>query len=634
MANTRTDLPGTAVLFGGGLLTGWTGLSLSVGTYTVKQVASTLFNSKQIILAGDYSGGWPTKLAYTNDVDTVTYATTFTSTTYNAGDDQTTFVFSSFSPYVVGQNPNAGFNFMATLAVRADGTAANIAALVASDNDGSSAANAISWANLIADDANVSAGDIIELYDNGGTYTASSGIVLEMTADMSGTSGNPTIVRAATGNTPVIQNTGSAKGIDFATGSNFIDVDLDVTIGAAEDAVHASGNSGTNGSSYQFTNTFRGNITGTAGVSACEDGLSTDGTAELRAFGCNLTDIVESGASTGQAMTCHTDGKLLVINCNITDCNVAYADGTPTGTTLIMIGGTISGCTEAGVTSTTTDGRVILQNVTIDHSSATTVMGHTASNQAGRYRMYGCTLNLSNGANCQFNSDSHFEGNTFNLTGTATQIRVSGNSRCFFWRNTVNMDSIYQFFRVQSGGQVDFQGNLFSIPNSGNGSVVGYNSYTGTQRGYVYNNRFIGTSAGTRAQFTFIDCDVIQNTFANLGATGQGQRALDASVTTDASGNPVVSGGFEAYQNIFHNCVGNSGAYVVNANIDADNNVFSGTTAVETETYSRDTDVEFNGKWEPTTGGVFEGARVATGGGSAFNGVIDYNIINHNIIER
>lgn len=526
---------------------------------------------------------------------------------------------------------------MATLAVRADGTASDIATLIASSNDGSSAANAISWTNLIADtsywtsyDPGTNGADIIELYDSGGSYTAATGFVLEMLSTMSGVSGDPTIVRAATGNTPVIQNTGSAIGIEFSTGSNFIDVDLDVTIGAAEDAVHSAGTSGTNGSSYQFTNTFRGNITGTAGISACEDGISTDDTAEIRAFGCTLTDIVENGASSGQALTSHTGGKILAIDCTINDCNVAYADGSPVGASLIMIGGSISGCTEGGITATTTEGRVVVQNVTINHSSSTRVFGHTASNQAGRMRFYDCTFNLTGGTNCQFNSDSHFEGCTFNITGTATQIRVSGNSRCFFWRNTVNMDTIYQFFRVQSSAQVDFQGNLFSIANSGNGTVVGYNGYTGSQRGFVYNNRFVGASAGTRAQCNFIDCDVIQNTFANLGNAGNGERALDASVTTDASGNPVVSGGFEIYQNIFHNCVGNSGAYLISSDITDDNNVFSGTTAVETETYSRDTDVEFDGSWFPTTEGIFEGA-VNSGASSSSKGM---GIISNSIITQ
>lgn len=618
----RYALPGNAETLtelGSGRV-GWLNLNLQVGSHTINRVSTTsFFLTKEIHLVGDYSDGWPSDLAYSDDNDSFDESTVWTASEYNAELNETYFSLAGSTQFVDGANPNAGFNGMATLAVRADGSAANIAALLATSNDGSSAANAISWANLITDDANVNAGDIIELYDGGGSYTAATGIVLEMTADMSGTSGNPTIVRAAAGNTPVIQNTGNAIGIDFATGSNFIDVDLDVSVAATNDGVHASGTSGTNGSIYQFTNTYRGDVTGTAGVSSCEDGVATDDDAELRLMNMSFDDLIENGATSGQALTNHTNGKLLCINVNVRNCGVVYADGTPTACSLFWFGGEISGNNATGFETTggiisngSTTGMVHLDGVTITHANSSNALFQlTQNNQSARLQFYDCTFNLTGGTTNQMDSDSRFVNCTFNLTGSGFQIRQTQNSRCYFWNNTVNMATIEQMFRVQNGAQVDFQNNLFDMRNaSGSGAVVGYNSYTGTQLGFVYNNRFIGSASD--AQFTFIDCKVVGNTFAGFTLTS-GRRSLDQGVTSGITGS-------ETSQNIFHDCTGGNGAYFLDVSITPDYNIFSGTTASESEALGREIDIELDGNFYPTTLGVFEGARQLAGGDGGLGG--------------
>lgn len=109
MATVTVDVPGTAVSLSGGFLIGWDSLSLAVGDYTVERVASTLFSSKVIALSGDYTGGWPSDLGYNDDADSVSSDTTFTSVSYSADTGQTTFAYSSLSPYTLGGNPNARF---------------------------------------------------------------------------------------------------------------------------------------------------------------------------------------------------------------------------------------------------------------------------------------------------------------------------------------------------------------------------------------------------------------------------------------------------------------------------------------------------------------------------------------------
>lgn len=518
---------------------------------------------------------------------------------------------------------------MATIPVWANGTAANIAAAT----DGSAQATSISWANLLTDSANINAGDIIELYDSGGSYTAALGFVLEITSAFNGASGNPTIIRAATGETPVINPTGTAIGIEFSTGADYVEVDLDVTQGASSAAVHASGDAGTDSASHNFTCVYKGTITGNGGSADDGDGVSTDSTAEILLDGAVIQDIQLITPSSGnpQGVTCHTNSKIKAINnTQILNCNTAYSEGSATDTEFQMYGGVISEPIALGVENGSTAGLVLLKGVTFTCTSNIAILGHIQNNTASKLILDGCTFNLTGGNINQFDSDTVFRDCTFNLTNPGSfQLRQTQSAVLYFWGNTINYTgAIATIFRAQNSAKVDLQRNTFDLTAAtGNGQLTTFASYTGAQYNIFYNNKLIGPSGGARAQVSLTDVDCKFNTFVNIGQDSTSERALDLA-TTGTSPTPTVGENIVLY-NIFSNCLGNSGAILQNGTwapvIDYNN--YADGTADEGDTNGTTTSPSLNSNNESTVAQVWQGARIASSGGGGSTRIIDHNII-------
>ena len=516
---------------------------------------------------------------------------------------------------------------MATIPIRADGSAANIAAATS----GVSASTSLNWANLIADDANVSAGDVIELYSAGGSFTASSGVVLQVTADMSGALGNPVIIREAAGNTVSVISTGSARGIDFAAGCNYVEVDLDVTQQSTDAAVHASSTAGIAGDGYTIV--YKGTVTGRAGAADDGDGISTDGIgtanrSELLLDGATIQDIRRITAAPGspQSVTCHDDSRCRAINgTRILRSNTVYATGGAATANFEMTGGEITTWYGDGIDlNTNAGGNAIFNSVTITNDQDARLHVVTQNDQDGIVLYNQCTINISNSDQIsQNNSGVVIQDTALSITDSSGfQFRCNRSKPIEIRGGSITIvgAKATQLIRIQgAGGRYVVKGVKIDVSALTSGGIFTTGGSTfGTDNKFI-NNKMLGGESGVSLTNNFTDADIRFNTFVGIGVASNSNRAVSVGETNGTS---------QVSDNIFSNCLGNNGCIFTDSGTPfIDRNNYSNGTADEGDELGSTTDPVLNSNNEPTAASVYQGARSFASGGSGSGKTIGNNII-------
>lgn len=512
---------------------------------------------------------------------------------------------------------------MSTIVVRSDGSAPNLAAAtIGTGGDPSSASSALDWDGVVSNAASINAGDIIELYDNGGLYTqesGSSGAIIRIPSSLSGTAGNPIIIRKAATGSPVVRSNNALYGINWEVDTNYTDVDLDVTHRGTVAAIHTEGRSGIAGDGY--TNVYRGTITGRAGAGDDADGISLDNTtgltadfaerSELHGIGATVQDVqlITPAGGSPQAMTPHNECRLKMTNCSILRCNQVFQQGSSGGASLEFIGGTVTDWYGGGFENGSNSGLVHVNGANITQNEAPTLFSSTINGTFEGILFENNTITLNSTSQVsQGNNSITFRGNTLNLNGASSfQIRqLTNNNTLTFVDNVVNVTGAMpgNLTRFQNNTSMVVEGNTFDYSAAtGSGNLCAANGVPTTYSLFA-NNKIIGASAGSNLTFTAEDFIIINNTWVNINAN----RAIDIVVNTN---DAVI------LNNIFSNVTGVNGAYLGGTAPTIDYNNYSNGTADEGDDSSSTLDPALNSNYEPTNALVFQGARSSSGGTGA-----------------